>query len=229
MAIFIDSSVQDDIRRYLDMGLLGGVTLNPTIFLRDGLRCDLDGMRRHAAAIAKIVHPFPVSLQVTTNDRGGMIEQARGFAAIADNINVKIPFHGPCGELHNVEVIHELERRHHIRVNATAMMSAQQCLLAAMAGATYVSLFGGRTNNLGIDASGEIRTLRSLLDVQGLASKIIIGSTREVINVIEWLSAGAHIVTVVPKLLEGMIVHPYTKETVQMFLADAEALQEKKA
>lgn len=229
MAIFLDSSVPDEIRRFLDMGILRGVTLNPSIFRRDGVRCDLDGMRRHAAAIAAMVRPFPVSLQVTTNDRAGMIEQARSFAALADNVNVKIPFHGPQGELHNVEVIHELERRHDIRINATAMMSAQQCLLAAMAGATYVSLFGGRTNNMGVDAAGEIRRLRALIDGQGLPAKIIVGSTREVLNVVEWLSAGAHIVTVVPKLLEGMIVHPATKETVQMFLDDAEALMEKGA
>ena len=101
------------------------------------------------------------------------------------------------------------------------MMSAQQCLLAALSGATYVSIFGGRVNNMGYNCVEEIRKARVVLDDQGLKAKIIVGSTREVLNVIEWLEAGAHIVTVVPELLKGMIVHPYSKETVQMFLEDA--------
>jgi len=101
------------------------------------------------------------------------------------------------------------------------MMSAQQCLLGALAGATYVSLFGGRVNNMGFNCVEEIRKARKVLDDQKLTAKIIIGSTREVLNVIEWLEAGAHIVTVVPDILKGMIIHPYSKETVQMFLDDA--------
>jgi transaldolase len=139
---------------------------------------------------------------------------------------VKITVHGPDGELENMEVIHELESVHDLRVNVTAMMSAQQCLLAAMAGATYVSIFGGRVNNMGYNAASEIRKLRSLLDRFGLKSQIIVGSTREVLNVIEWLEAGAHFVTALPHLLAGMLVHPYSKETVQMFLRDAELAEE---
>ena len=89
-----------------------------------------------------------------------------------------------------------------------------------MAGASYVSIFGGRVNNMGYDSRDEISKLRFLLDDFNLKSKIIVGSTREVINVVEWLHSGAHIVTCTPKFIEGMIVHPYTKETVQMFLRD---------
>jgi len=121
----------------------------------------------------------------------------------------------------NLELVHELEQKQDIRINVTAMMSAQQCLVAALAGATYVSMFGGRVNNMGYNTCEEIKKLRKVLDDFGLKSKIIIGSTREILNVIEWLGAGAHFVTVVPNLLEGMIVHPYSKETVQMFLNDS--------
>ena len=103
---------------------------------------------------------------------------------------------------------------------APAMMSAQQCLLAALSGATYVSIFGGRVNNMGYDACSEISKLRKILDQSQLGSEIIVGSTREVLNVIQWLEAGAHIVTVTPDLLEGMIVDPYSKDTVEMFLRD---------
>ena len=151
-----------------------------------------------------------------------MIDQAKEFSQWADNICVKITIHGPNGELDNLEAIHELENKHSVRINATAMMSAQQCLLAALAGATYVSLFGGRVNNMGYNACNEILKLRNALDGLDLKSKIVIGSTREVLNIIEWLNAGAHIVTVVPHLLEGMLIHPYSKETVKMFLDDAE-------
>lgn len=90
----------------------------------------------------------------------------------------------------------------------------------------YILLFGGRVNNMGYNACGEIRKLRKVLVDFGLKAKIIIGSTREILNVIEWLNAVAHIVTVAPKLLEGMIVHPYSKETVQQFLQDAERAKE---
>jgi transaldolase len=153
-----------------------------------------------------------------------MIEQAEKFCDWAYNINVKITIHGPQGETENLEVIHELERQKDIRVNVTAMMSAQQCFLDAMAGATWVSIFGGRVNNMGYNSCGEINRLRKLLDQFELPTQIIVGLTREILNVTEWLEAGAHIVTVSPELLKGMIVHPYSKETVQMVLRDAEKI-----
>jgi transaldolase len=128
--------------------------------------------------------------------------------------------------MENFEVVHALETKYDIRVNMTAMMSAQQCVLGALAGASYVSLFGGRVNNMGYNCIDEIKKARKVLDDQKLKAQIIIGSTREVLNVIEWLEAGAHIVTVVPDLLRGMIVHPYSKETVQMFLDDAKKAEE---
>jgi len=221
MAIFLDSGNIKEIEKYTKMGLIRGVTTNPTILLKDGVRCGKEGIKKCSVGIAKLISPYPLSVEVTTNDRKEMIAEALEYAAWADNINVKITIHGPNGETDNLEVIHELSSKHKIKVNATAMMSAQQCLLAAMAGATYVSLFGGRVNNMGYNACDEIRKLRKVLDRQGLKAKIIIGSTREILNVIEWLEAGADIITVVPELVNGMIVHPYSKETVQTFLRDA--------
>ena len=221
MAIFLDSGKIDQVEKFLRWGVIRGVTTNPTIFLKDGVTGGVEGMKARAREIAAMIAPLPLSLEVTSNDPGRMVDQAREFAALAGNINIKITIHGPNGEDENIGVIHELETVHGVRVNATAMMSAQQCLLAALAGATYVSLFGGRVNNMGYDASDEITRLREVLELQGLESQIIIGSVREVNNVIAWLHAGAHIVTVTPDILGGMLVHPYSKETVRMFLDDA--------
>ncbi len=221
MPIFLDTGNIREIERFQKMGIIRGVTTNPTILLKDGVTGGMKGIKERSIDIAQMITPYPLSVEVTTNDPVLMLEQAQEFAGWADNVNVKITIHGPNGELENLEIVHELEKKHDIRVNVTAMMSAQQCLLAAMAGATYVSLFGGRVNNMGYNSCEEIRKLRTVLDDFSLDANIIIGSTREVLNVIEWLEAGAHFVTVVPKLIEGMIVHPYSKETVQMFLNDA--------
>jgi len=225
MAIFIDTGRIEEVKKYHSMGIIKGVTTNPTILLKDGVTGGMDGIKKRSIEIAKLIDPLPLSVEVTSNEPSKMLEQAEEFSRWADNINVKITIHGPNGELENLEVIHELETKRDIKINVTAMMSAQQCLLAATAGATYVSIFGGRVNNMGYNACDEISRLRRLLDSFKLSSKIIVGSTREVLNVIEWLDAGAHIVTVSPKLIEGMLIHPYSKETVQMFLRDAENIE----
>ncbi len=225
MPIFLDTSNLKEIERFHRMGILRGVTTNPTILLKEGLTGGMGAMEMRSREIAGLIAPLPLSVEVVSNEREEILEQARMFAHWAANIVVKVTVHGPAGELENLEVIHELETRHEVRVNVTAMMSAQQCFLAALAGATYVSIFGGRINNMGYNACSEIARLRKLLDQFGLTSRIIVGSTREVLNVVEWLEAGAHIVTVAPELLKGMIVHPFTKETVQQFLRDGATVE----
>lgn len=229
MPIFLDTGSLDEIERYHRMGIIRGVTTNPTILLQNGVTGGMPAIKERSIEIARLIAPLPLSVEVTSNDRLRSIEEALTFASWAENINVKITIHGPAGETENLEIVHELETEHDVRVNVTAMMSAQQCFLAALAGASYVSIFGGRVNNMGYNAIDEIRKLRAVLDQFHLKSKIIVGSTREVLNVMEWLNAGADIVTVVPKFIEGMIVHPYSKETVQMFLRDAAKAEERLA
>jgi len=225
--IFLDTSRIDEICKYHELGIIRGVTTNPTILVKDGVTGGWPAIEKHCKEIARLIDPLPLSVEVTTNESRKMYEQAREFTAWADNVIVKITIHGPEGGSENLRLVHELEIQHDIRVNVTAMMSAQQCLLAAMAGATYVSIFGGRVNNMGYDSRQEIRRLRTLLDAFGSPAKIIVGSTREVLNIIEWFEAGADVVTAVPNLLEGMLVHPYSKETVRMFLEDGARLQGK--
>lgn len=222
--IFLDTGDPEEIRKYHALGVIRGVTTNPSILVKEGVRGGWETVEKRCRQIASLVDPLPVSVEVTTNEPDAMLEQAEAFASWSGNINVKIPIHGPEGGSENLRLVRLLESRHNIRVNVTAMMSAQQCLLAAFAGATYVSLFGGRVNNMGYDSRQEIRRLRGLLDAFGSKAKIIVGSTREVLNIIEWFEAGADIVTAVPSLVEGMLVHPYSKETVRMFLQDGERL-----
>lgn len=221
MPIFLDTADLKEIKRYHSMGIIRGVTTNPTILLKEGVAGGMAGLEARAKEIANVIAPWPLSVEVTTNDRDEVMQQARTFAGWASNIVVKITIHGPEGETENLEIVHDLETNQNIRVNVTAMMSAQQCFLTALSGASYVSIFGGRVNDMGYNACDEIRKLRTLLDHFELKSQIIVGSTREVLNIIEWLEAGAHIVTALPQLLDRMIVHPYSKETVQMFLRDA--------
>ena len=224
MAIFLDTGIFKDIKKFHNFGIIRGVTTNPSILLSEGLKFGLKNLKTKAIEIANLIYPLPLSIEVTSNNISEMKKQSIEFSHWAKNINVKITIHGPDGELDNLTLINELENKHNIRVNVTAMMSAQQCFLAAQAGATYVSLFGGRVNNMGYDSISEIKILRDLLDKFNLSSKIIIGSTREVLNVLQWLSAGAHIVTCNPKFIEGMLIHPYTKETVKMFIDDGKKL-----
>jgi transaldolase len=219
MPIFLDTSDLAKIKRYHEMGIVRGVTTNPTILLKEGIVGET--FESHIKAIAKLIAPYPFSVEVMSENPEEVFNQAKAFASWAENINIKITIHGANGELDNLKIAHELEHIHNIRVNVTAMMSAQQAFLAALSGATYVSIFGGRVNNMGYNACSEISRLRKLIDQFQLKSQIIVGSTREVLNVTEWLEAGAHIVTVLPNLLETMLVHPYSKETIKMFLDDA--------
>ncbi|MBN1431648.1 MAG: hypothetical protein JW931_02640 [Methanomicrobiaceae archaeon] len=224
MTIFLDTGDIKQIEQFLDMGLIRGVTTNPSILVKCGIKGGNEAIKKCTIDIAELIDPYPLSVEVTTNDYEGMISQAVEYAGWADNINVKITIHGPDGELDNLKAINMLENRHDIRINATAMMSAQQCLMASLAGATYVSLFGGRVNNMGYNCCEEIMKTRDLIDSHSLNSKLIIGSIREGLNVVEWLNAGADIITVTPDILKGIIVHPYSKETVRMFLDDAKKL-----
>lgn len=224
MALFLDTGDMREVEYFHQMGILQGVTTNPTILYRGGVR-GARGIRERSVEIARLIAPLPLSVEVTTNDPAAMLEQGLEYSQWASNINVKITIHGPQGEQDNLRVVHELETKRNVRVNVTAMMSAQQCFLAALSGATYVSIFGGRVNNMGHSSCAEIRRLRGLLDSFKLPAKIIAGSTREILNIVEWWEAGAHIVTATPDLIRGMLVHPYSKETVQMFLNDAAKLE----
>jgi transaldolase len=212
--LFIDSGNIKEIKKYVDLGVIQGITTNPTILKKDGVK--------NVKTFIKDVRKFflgHISVEVTKNDEWGMVTEATELSSLSQNISVKVPIHGPEGELFYLSVLKTLCSRK-ISVNMTAMMSAQQCLIAARGGAEYISLFGGRVNNMGYNCIDEIKKTRALLDRFALPSKLIMGSVRETLNIVEWLIAGAYIITVPPKLIDSMIIHPYTKDTVKMFLGD---------
>jgi transaldolase len=215
MEIFIDSANLNEIQKWIDMGVIDGVTTNPSIMLKDGAF----NIETRAKEIAKLISPFPVSVEVTTNDLNEMLAQARKFDSWAQNMVIKIPQINqegiPC-----YGVISKLIKSG-IKVNATATLSFGQVMLAAKAGATYISIFAGRIADEGGNSSEVIMNSVDWLERWSYKSKIIVGSIRSVGDAISAAQAGAHIVTIPPALIAKMSDHQYTRETVKQFINDA--------
>lgn len=216
MQIFLDSANRKEIEKWLQEGIVDGLTTNPSIMFKDGV-FDIE---KGARSLCALFGERPVSVEVTTNDRKEMVEQARTFARWAQNVVVKIPVineHGePC-----LGVINTLNREG-ILVNTTAILSFNQAVLAAKAGATYVSIFAGRVADEGNDPTVIIRNVRQWLDAWDYTAKIIVGSIRTVMDIQAAALAGAHIITIPPQFLAKMVDHKYTRDTVRQFNQDAD-------
>jgi len=220
MCIFLDTSDLSIIEYYLGLGVIRGVTTNPSIFLKMGVTNMVD----HIVKLCKLLDPFPVSVEVTSNIESEMVEQALRLSDLGENIVVKIPIQGPNDETFNLRVVNLLEDKYGRFTNVTACMSSSQIIMAGLAGATYASLFGGRISNMGHDVIAEIKKSVQLLDRLEYRTQLIVGSTRESINIVDWLLAGADIITVTPDLMKNLITHPYSRDTVRQFLNDAQKL-----
>ncbi len=216
MEVFIDSANLTEINRWNSMGVIDGVTTNPSIMLKDGVY----DIELGARDIASIMNPRPICVEVTTNDLTGMVSQAERFAAWAPNIVVKIPCENqdgfPC-----YGVINQLEGAG-IKVNATAALSLGQAILAAKAGATYISIFAGRIADEGGNPAEVVAHAVAWLTRWNYKSRVIVGSMRSVGDVLTAALAGAHAVTITPPLLARMADHKYARETVRQFMEDAE-------
>ena len=215
MQIFLDSAELNEVRHWLSQGVIDGVTTNPSIMLKDRIYDLEEGARRLSAFLGQL----PLSVEVTSNNQMEMVEQARWFASWGPNIVVKIPVVNEYGDS-CLGVISALTKQK-IAVNATAILSFNQALLAAKAGATYVSIFAGRVADEGNDANLLIRNVRTWLEMWNLPAKIIVGSIRTVLDVQSAALAGTHVVTIPPQFLPKMIDHKYTRETVRQFNQDA--------
>jgi transaldolase len=216
MQVFVDSADQKQIEHWLQQGVVDGVTTNPSIMFKDGVTDLEEGARR----LSSLLGERPLSVEVTSNDHKTMLEQARTFATWARNIVVKIPIVNEFGES-CLGVMHRLSQEG-IGVNATAILSFNQAILAAKAGATYVSIFGGRVADEGNDPAMIIRNVRGWLDDWGLSARIIVGSIRTVMDIQNAALAGAHIITIPPQFLPKMVDHRYSRETVRQFVQDAD-------
>ncbi len=216
MQIFLDSANYREIEHWLREGVIDGVTTNPSIMLKDGVYDIEEGTRRLCALLGN----RPVSVEVTTNDPAEMLEQARTFARWAPNVVVKIPVVNEYGDS-CLGVIHRLSNEG-IRINTTAILSFNQAILAAKAGATYVSIFAGRVADEGHDPAIIVRQVRQWLREWGYPAKVLVGSIRAVIDVQNAAIAGAQIVTIPPQFLPKMVDHKYSRETVRQFNQDAE-------
>jgi transaldolase len=214
MKIFVDSSNVTEIEYWLGQGVIDGVTTNPSIMRNDGHTDFKSG----AQAICELVAPLPVSVEVYEADVPGMLIQAREIASWGDNVVVKIPVTGPTGES-CLGIVSTLSSEG-ISINCTALMSMGQAMLAAKAGATYVSLFAGRIGDEGGSPEQVISDTRSWLEDWGYDAEIIVGSIREVGSVLSAARSGAHIITIPPQFLSKMVDHKNTRATVQQFIED---------
>jgi transaldolase len=216
MQIYLDSADREEIEKWIREGIVDGVTTNPSILFSDGLFDLQDGAR----SLAGLLGDRPLSVEVTSDDPARMYAQGRDLARLAGNVVVKIPITSSAGKS-CLGVMHALANEG-IAVNATAILSFNQAILAAKAGATYVSIFAGRIADEGHDPALAIGQVRSWLDRWEFTARIIVGSIRTVMDIQAAALAGAHIITIPPKFLPKMLDHKYSRETVAQFTRDAE-------
>ncbi len=208
MALFIDSSEPKEIKDLYAWGVISGVTTNPLIIAREAPDADLGERIREILAVSW----GDVSVELTTETEAEMLrESAEYHAWDPARITIKVPF----SEV-GLRVLHQLAKRG-VKTNVTCLMAMNQAYLAALAGATYVSIFSGRVRDMGYDVRPVISATRDVLDREKLPSKIIVGSMRHIMDVNEALEAGAHVPTVVPPILRKMVWNPRTIETIAEF------------
>ncbi|EDK4068553.1 fructose-6-phosphate aldolase [Listeria monocytogenes] len=211
MRFFIDTANVEEIKKANRMGFIAGVTTNPSLVAKEGR--DFNEVIQEITSIVD----GPISGEVVSLEADEMIAEGRVIAKIHPNMVVKIPMTGEG--LAAVKVLTE----EGIKTNVTLVFSATQALLAARAGATYVSPFLGRLDDIGDDGLVLIRGIADIFEIHGIPTEIISASVRHPIHVIECAKAGADIATVPFKVFEQMLKHPLTDSGIDKFLADWEA------
>lgn len=210
MIFFIDTANVDDIRKANDMGIISGVTTNPSLIAKEGR-----DFKQVIQEITSIVDgPISGEVKATTVDAEGMIAEAREIASIHPNMVVKIPM--TAEGLKAVKVLH----KEGIKTNVTLIFSPAQALLAARAGADYVSPFLGRLDDISTPGISLIEDITEIFQMHGIETQIIASSIRNPIHVIDCAKAGADIATVPYKVLLQMIHHPLTDEGIRKFQDD---------
>ena len=208
MRFFLDTANVEHIKEANEMGVICGVTTNPSLIAKEGR--DFNEVIKE---ITEIVDG-PISGEVVAEDAKGMIKEGREIAAIHKNMIVKIPM--TAEGLKATKVL----AREGIKTNVTLIFSATQALLAANAGATYVSPFLGRVDDISMIGMDLVRDIAEIFEVHGIETEIIAASVRNPIHVIEAAKAGANIATVSYNLVMQMIKHPLTDQGLEKFKAD---------
>ena len=208
MKIFLDTAELSEISRLNETGLIDGVTTNPSLIAKSG-RNILEAIADIAAVVSG-----PVSAEVTATDYGTMLKEGEKLAAIADNIAVKVPL-TPAG----LRVCHTLSQNQ-IMVNVTLCFSAAQALLAAKAGARFISPFVGRLDDLGADGMGLIGDIVDIYANYDFATEVLVASARGPQHIVDAALLGADVVTLPPKVLDQMYQHPLTDKGLDAFLQD---------
>ncbi len=213
MKFFIDTANVDEIRAAHDMGLVDGVTTNPSLVAKSG--------RDFQEVITEIttIVDGPISAEVIALDTDGMLKEARELAKIHPNIVVKAPM-TPDG-LKATRIL----TAEGIRVNVTLVFSPVQALLAAKAGATFISPFIGRLDDIGHDGMDGIAQIRTILDNYGFESEIIVASVRSPLHVLNAALLGADICTIPFSVLQQLVKHPLTDLGIDKFLGDWNKVQ----
>lgn len=208
MKFFVDTADVNEIRELNELGLLDGVTTNPSLILKSGR--DIIEVTREICGIVA----GPISAEVTATEYGEMMREAKILAAIADNICIKLPL-----TLDGLKACRALTGDGH-KVNVTLCFSANQALLAAKAGATFVSPFIGRIDDTGIDGMELISEIRTIYDNYDFRTGILAASIRTVNHVRQAALIGADVATVPPATLKALVKHPLTDKGLEMFMAD---------
>ena len=214
MKFFIDTAKVEDIKKANDMGVICGVTTNSSLIAKEGRVFE-----EVIAEIASIVDgPISGEVKATTTDAEGMIAEGRAIAAIHPNMVVKIPM-----TAEGLKACKALTAEG-IKTNVTLIFTANQALLAARAGATYVSPFLGRLDDISTSGVDLIRTIAEMFAVAGIETEIIAASVRHPMHVTDCALAGADIATVPYNVIEQMIKHPLTDQGIEKFQADYKAV-----
>lgn len=208
MKLFIDTANLEEIVATQSMGIICGVTTNPTLIAKEG-HSPLEMARKIALEVNG-----PVSYEAISLDSEGMVREGKEIAAIAPNMVVKIPI-----TTEGLKAIRELASCG-IKTNATLIFNENQALLAARAGASYVSIFIGRLVDKGVDAVAITRNIRMMLDLNDMSAEIIAASIRNTEQVTQCALAGAHVATVPYKILFEMVEHPLTTQGIERFMED---------
>ena len=216
MKLFVDTANIEEIKKANDLGVICGVTTNPSLIAKEG-RDFVEVVKE----IASIVDG-PISAEVISLKSDEMVSEAEELAKIHKNIVIKIPM---CAEgLKATKILTEKK----IKTNVTLIFSATQALLAARAGATYVSPFLGRLDDIGSDGMILINDIIDIFSVNGIETEIIAASIRNPIHVIESAKTGCHIATIPYNVIEQMISHPQTTAGIERFLKDWEQMTDNK-